>query len=78
MFGLALSRLGPNRFPKNAPIPLELGAAEATRTCTGFACVEVIAKTFAIVACGYASAGGWTRAGIVPEKSIRESSYRQV
>jgi hypothetical protein len=59
--------LEPNRFPKNVPIPLELDAAEATRTCTGFGSGEAKAKTLALVLCGKESAGGWTRAGIVPE-----------
>src|ERR1700736_3442929 len=46
-----LSRLEANRFPKNAPMLLEFGAAEARRTCTGFASGEAMAKTLAIVPC---------------------------
>src|ERR1700730_12543826 len=63
---LGLSRLEPNRLPKNAPMLLELGAAEATCTGTGFASADVIAKTLAMLPCGNESAGGWTCAGMVP------------
>ena len=65
-FGLAVSGLEPNRFPKNDPMLLEFCAAEATRTCTVFT-AGAMAKTRVSTPCGNASAGGRTCAGMVPE-----------